>query len=127
MAQIVDEYLRRAEMMFERSFSSGWNEVACCIEPLYNVFVGGSEIILTIDLPYVEPNSVKIRVAADDTIDVSANTIKPISLKDFGMHHRTGEFSRYQTRIHIPVPVDEAGITTKLKRGILEVRMPRIF
>ena len=126
LAHVVDEYFRRAEVTFERSFSSGWNEAASSIEPLYNVFVGANEVILTIDLPYVEPNTVKVRVATDDTLDVAANTSKRISFKDLGMRHRTGEFTCYQARIHIPVPVDEAGIKTKLKRGFLEIRMPRI-
>jgi HSP20 family molecular chaperone IbpA len=127
LAEIVDEYLRRVEFAFERPFTSSWNEMASCMEPLYNVFVGGDEVLVTIDLPYVDHDSVKIRVVAEDTIDVSANTTRPISFKDLGVHHRGGEFNCYHARIHVPVPVDEPGIITKLKRGILEVRMPRVF
>lgn len=127
MAEIVDEYLRRVEFAFERPFTSSWNEIGSCMEPLYSVFVGGDEVVLTIDLPYVDHDSVKIRVVAEDTIDVSADTTKPISFKDLGMRHRGGEFKCYHARIHVPVPVNEPGITTKLKRGILEVRMPRVF
>jgi HSP20 family molecular chaperone IbpA len=109
----------------ERALNTGWNEFASSIEPLYNVFVGPNEVIITIDLPYLDDASVRVRVAADDTIDVSAGTSKVITMKELGMSHRSAEFTRYHARIRLPVPVDEAGIRTKVKHGVLEVRIPR--
>lgn len=126
LAEMIEDYLRRAESAVERALNTGWNEFASSIEPLHNVFVAPNEVIVTIDLPYLEDASVKVRIATDDTIDVSASTSKVITMKDLGMSHRSAEFSRYHTRIRLPVPVDEAGITTKIKRGVLEVRIPRL-
>jgi len=122
---VVDEYLRRAETMAERMFASGWNEVASSIEPLSNIFVGATEVVVTIDLPYCDSESVKLKIIDEDTLEVYAKTRQMIKLDDFGIKHRRGEFSCFHTVIHVPVPVNEEGISSKLKRGVLEVRLPR--
>lgn len=124
--ELVDEYVRRAEFYAERAFASGWNEVAACIEPLYNIFVGANEVILTVDLPYVDAEDVALKVVSEDTIEVLANTNRKITFDDLGVKHREGEFTRYHTRIHIPVAVNESGMAYKFKRGVLEVHLPRI-
>ena len=123
--EAMDEYFRRAEYMFERVFTSSWNEAAQCIEPLYNIAVGSSDVILTVDLPYVNRDEVTLKVPADDTVEILANTKHRITFADMGVKHRGGQFKCYHARIHLPVPVLESGMTSKFKRGILEIRLPR--
>ncbi|TSA43519.1 Hsp20/alpha crystallin family protein, partial [archaeon] len=36
------------------------------------------------------------------------------------------QFKSYHTRIHMPVPVVESGMISKFKRGVLEIRLPRL-
>jgi len=105
---------------------SGWNVAAACIEPLYNVLVAATEVLLTIDLPYVTEKSVKLRCPANDVVEIYAETSRKITFKDLGVKHRHGEFTCYHARIRIPVPVDEARINSKFKRGVLEVHIPRL-
>jgi HSP20 family molecular chaperone IbpA len=105
---------------------SGWNAAAACIQPLYNMFVAATEIVLTVDLPYVDLKQVKLHCPTDDSVEIYAETTRKITFKDLGAKHRHGEFTCYRARIRIPVPVDEKRITTKLKRGVLEVRIPRL-
>ena len=124
--EAMDEYFRRAEYMFERVFTSSWNEAAQCIEPLYNIAVGSSDVILTVDLPYVNRDEVTLKVPADDTVEILANTKHRITFADMGVKHRGGQFKCYHARIHMPVPVLESGMTSKFKRGVLEIRLPRI-
>jgi len=123
--QVVDEYFKRAETMAERMFASGWNEVACSIEPLSNIFVGATEVVVTIDLPYCDSESVKLKIIDEDTLEVYAKTRQMIRLDDFGIKHRKGEFSCFHTVIHVPLPVNEEGMSSKLKRGVLEIHLPR--
>lgn len=123
----MDEYFKRAEYMFERVFTSSWNEAAQSIEPLYNISVGSADVILTVDLPYVNPEEVTLKVPADDTVEVYANTKRRITFADMGVRHRGGQFKCYHARIHMPVPVLESGMTSKFKRGVLEIRLPRQF
>lgn len=105
---------------------SGWNVAAACIEPLYNVFVAATEIVLTVDLPYVDEKQVKLRCPANDVIEIYAETTRKITFRDLGVKHRHGEFTCYHARIRIPVPVDENRVNTKFKRGVLEVHIPRL-
>jgi len=105
---------------------SGWNVTAACIQPLYNVLIAPAEVILTVDLPYVNENGVKLTCPTNDCVEIYAEASKKITFQDLGVRHRHGEFSCYHARIQIPVQVDEGKIRTTFKRGILEVRIPRI-
>ncbi len=105
---------------------SGWNVAAACIEPLYNLFVGATEVVLTIDLPYVNQSRIKLACPANDIVELYAETTRKITFEDLGVKHRHGEFTCYHTRIRIPVPVDENRINTKFKRGVLEIHIPRL-
>jgi len=105
---------------------SGWNVAAACIQPLYNLFVTAEEVVLTVDLPYVEQKSVKLKRSTEDSIEVYAETNRKITFKDLGIKHRRGEFTCYHAIIRMPVPVDERKITKKFKLGLLEVHIPRV-
>lgn len=123
----MDECFKRAEYMFERVFVSSWNEAAQSIEPLYNIAVASSEVIVTVDLPYVNPEEVTLKVPADNTVEIHANTKRQITFADMGVRHRGGQFKGYHARIHMPVPVLESGMTSKFKRGVLEIHLPRLL
>ena len=122
----VDEYFKRAEFMVERVFISTWNEAAECIEPLYNISVSASEVVVTVDLPYVNPEEINLKLPADDTVEIDANTKRRITFADMGVKHRGGQFKSYHAVVHMPVPVVESGMTSRFKRGILEIRLPRL-
>ena len=106
--------------------SSGWNVAAACIEPLHNIMVAATEVVLTIDLPYVDQKQVKLRCPANDILEVYADTTRKITFRELGAKHRHGEFTCYHARIRIPVPVDESRINKHFKRGVLEVHLPRL-
>lgn len=105
---------------------SGWNVAAACIEPLYNLTVGATEIVLTIDLPYLNQKQVELGCPEDDIVELLAQTSRKITFKDLGIKHRHGEFTCYHARIRMPVPVDERSIKTNFKRGVLEVHLARL-
>jgi HSP20 family molecular chaperone IbpA len=106
--------------------SSGWNASAACIQPLHNLFVTAKEVVLTVDLPYVNQNQVRLTCPTDDCVEVYAETTRRITFKDLGVKHRHGEFTCYHARIQMPVPVDETKMQTKFKRGVLEIHLPRL-
>lgn len=119
-----EETLAMSEM--SSSHESGWNVAGACIEPLYNLMVGATEVILTIDLPYVNQKQVKLSCPADDVLEIHAETNRKITFKDLGIKHRHGEFTCYHARVRTPVPIDETKIKTRFKRGVLEVHLPRL-
>jgi len=105
---------------------SGWNVAAACIEPLYNLFVAANEVVLTIDLPYVNSKQIKLHCPSIDIIEILAETSRKITFRELGIKHRHGEFTCYHARIRVPVQVDEKKIASKFKRGVLEVRVLRV-
>jgi len=111
---------------FSPVHGSGWNVSAACIQPLYNLFVSVSEVVLTVDLPYVNEKSLKLLRRSQDSLELYAETVKKITFKDLGAKHRHGEFTCYRAMIRMPVPVDRKGVSKKFKRGLLEVHIPRI-
>jgi HSP20 family molecular chaperone IbpA len=111
---------------FFPTHGSGWNVAASCIQPLYNLFVAAKEVVLTVDLPYVNQKQVKLSCPTDDWVEIYAETSRKITFRELGAKHRHGQFTCYHARIRIPVPVDEKKVTTEFKRGILEVHLPRL-
>jgi len=105
--------------------ASGWNVAAACIVPLYNTFMTANEVVLTIDLPFVTAKRIKLRYLSADAIEIYAETSKKISFKDLGVKHMHGEFTCYHAMIRVPAPIKRK-MTSKLKRGVLEVHIERL-
>jgi HSP20 family molecular chaperone IbpA len=90
------------------------------------MFVTAGEVVLTVDLPYVNEKQVKLTCPTNDCIEIYADTNRKITFKDLGVKHRHGEFTCYHARIQIPVLVDEKKMSMKFKRGVLEIHVPRL-
>lgn len=116
----ADELLQSARM--ERP---SWDIESCCLEPLCNVFVSAGEVVVTADLPNINPKTIKVEVANANMIEIKASMKRKIRFHDFGITHREGEFTSFRCNVHIPVPVNTKKMKTQFKHGILEVRLPR--
>ena len=110
---------------FSPMHGSGWNVSSACIQPLYNLFVALTEVVLTVDLPYVNEKTVKLQMPSEDSLEVYAETTRKITFKELGAKHRHGEFTCYRAMIRMPVQVDHRRVKKKFKRGLLEVHIPR--
>lgn len=102
-----------------------WDVESHCLEPLCNIYVATEEVVVTADLPYAVPDSIKVEVVSEDLIEIMAKMEKKLCFDDFGVTHRKGEFSIFRGQVRIPVPVDTKRTKIRYKRGILEVRLPR--
>ena len=128
---IIREYMEDFETMVEEWMGyaaaerPSWDVRSGCLEPLRNVFVTADEVVITVDLPYTEPESVEVEAISDDLIEVKAKIKRRLRFDDFGMAHREGEFSSFRCRTRIPVPVETERMKILFKRGILEVHLPR--
>ena len=102
-----------------------WDPRACSLEPLCNIFVAVKEVIVTADLPYAQPSSIKVEPIDDDRLEITAEMKRKVKFEELGITHYKGEFSTFSCQTHIPVPVDMKNIKTSFKRGVLEIRLPR--
>jgi HSP20 family molecular chaperone IbpA len=128
--EIVDEYFENLEEWAEKIRESlierpSWNCRACTMEPLRDMMITHDKVIVTVDLPYSEENTVQVKPVSKDTIEISAKMKRKVSFDDFGITHYKGEFQKLQCQTRIPVPVHMDKMEVRFKKGILEIHLPR--
>ncbi len=128
--EIFEEYFENLEKWTERFREAliekpSWDHRACTMEPLSNIMVTPTEVIVTSDLPYAEENTIHVKPVSEDTIEILAKMKRKIRLDDFGITHYKGGFQTLRCQIRIPVSVDIDKMEVRFKRGIFEIRLPR--
>lgn len=127
---VIDEYFEDLEEWTERFRETlverpSWNQKTCTMEPLRDIIVTPTEVIVTVDLPCTEENMIQVKPLGKNVIQISANMKRKIRLDDFGITHHRGEFQRLHCQIRIPVPVNMGKMEIRFKKGILEIHLPR--
>ena len=127
---IIDEYFQGLEEWTEELRETlierpSWNQKTCTIEPLRNIMITPTEVIVTVDLPYAEEKMIQIKPLDKNTIQISAKMKRKISFDDFGITHHRGEFQTFNCQTRIPVAVYMDKMEIRFKKGILEIRLPR--
>jgi HSP20 family molecular chaperone IbpA len=126
MREYMEQLERAAEDMFETAFERpSWDVDSSSLEPLFNVFVTSDEVVVTADLPYAKPETVRIDAVSENKIEIVAKMRVKVAFEDFGVAHRKGEFSSFRCQVPIPVPVEVRQAKASFNRGILEIRLPR--
>ena len=113
------------EMMDQLIERPSWDVRTHSLEPLCDVSVAPDRVIVTADLPKVDPRSIRVSGVADDLIEITAKMRVKINFEDFGVTHRRGEFSCFSCRVPLPVPVDTSRAKARFRKGILEIILPR--
>jgi HSP20 family molecular chaperone IbpA len=128
---VINEYMEEFETLADELMASAfpegpsWNTETCCLQALSNVFMTPQEVIVTADLPSIEPETVKVEAIDENTIEITAKMKKKVRFADLGIYHRQGEFSSLSCQDHIHVAFDAEKMKISWKGGILEVRFPR--
>ena len=125
---LIGEYLEEMESWTEELMflkQPSWNINTSTIEPLCNVDITHDEVVVTADLPFSDPRSVKVELVDKGTLEIKASIKRRICCNDLGIIHQSGEFSTFSCEVRIPVPVDMDKKKETVKKGILEVRLPR--
>ncbi len=127
MGEYMEEFENLADELMESAFPEGpsWNCDTCCLHALCNVFITGREVIITADLPNIDPETVKVAVLDGNVIEITAEMKKKVRFSDLGIYHRQGEFSSLRCQVRIPTTVDTTQMKLSFQGGILEARFPR--
>jgi len=126
MREHIEEFEEIADEMFERFMERpSWDVSTHSLEPLCNVSVSSDRVIVTADLPKVDPKSIRVNGISDDLIEITAKMRVKVNFEDLGITHRKGEFSCFSCRVPLPVPVDTSKARARFRRGILEIMLPR--
>jgi HSP20 family molecular chaperone IbpA len=126
---IVDEYFGEIEEWAEQidetlAQKPSWNLKNCTMEPLREINMMTTEVIVTVDLPLTEKSAVQVR-PTDNSLEISAKMRRKVHLHELGISYHRGEIQKFHCYIRIPVPVNMNKMSIKYKKGILEVHMPR--
>lgn len=127
---LIDEYFEDLEEWAERVRETlierpSWNQKTCTMEPLRDIIVTPTEVIVTVDLPYTEQDTIQVKPISRDSIEITAKMKRKIRFDEFGIVHQRGEFQTFHCQTHIPVPVHMDKMEVRFKKGILEIRLPR--
>lgn len=127
---LFEEYLDRIERAVEEEFEAlmeemSWSSSTSTISPLTEVTVTPSEVVITADVPCVEPDSIRVYFPDDYTVEINAKLTRVISFRELRITHRRGEFDCFHTRVRIPVAVERRVKNISCRRGVLELRIPR--
>jgi len=127
MREYMEDLEAAAEEMAELAVAErpSWDVRSSCLEPLCNVFVTTDDVVVTADLPYTEPETVKVEAISEDRLEIGAKMRQKMRFDDFGITHRKGEFSSFRCQVRVPVPVNMKRMKVYFKRGILEIHLPR--
>jgi HSP20 family molecular chaperone IbpA len=102
-----------------------WNLKECTMEPLRDMKITSKEVIVTVDLPYTKEETLQVKPADKNSLDISVKMKRIVHFEDFGITHQKGEFHTFHCRARIPVAVDLDKMQMRFKKGILEVHLPR--
>jgi HSP20 family molecular chaperone IbpA len=127
---VFDEYLEGLEQEFEGRRGRmverpSWNQRASTMEPLRDVVVTPTEVVVTVDLPFTKEDTLRVRTLDENTVEVSAEMKRKITFREMGITHHKGEFQRFHCRSRLPVPVQMRGMRIRFKKGMLEVHLSR--
>lgn len=128
--EIFDDYFEDLEESVQRLRETimqkpSWNLRECTIEPLREIIVTPTEVMVTVDLPYAEEPAVRVKAVDDKSIEVSATMKQKVQLEDLGITHCKGEIKKLHCLMRLPVPVNMDKMNVHLKKGILEIHFPR--
>ncbi|MGW8289377.1 MAG: Hsp20/alpha crystallin family protein [Candidatus Bathyarchaeia archaeon] len=127
MGEYVEAFDALADELLEATFPEGpsWNTETCCLQALSNVFVTSREVVVTADMPNIEPETVKVEALDETLIQITAKMKKKVRFADLGICHRQGEFSTLRCQDRIQVAFDSEKMKIAFTGGIIEVRFPR--
>lgn len=126
---LIDEAFRRFEkLMSELSTfeyeKPMWDSNRSCLEPLAEVEETDEEIIVRVDMPYVDKENVKVQVV-ENVLIIEASIKHVIKFDRWGTFQREAAFYKYYKEIPLPAKVKAEEAKASLRRGILEIRLPK--
>jgi HSP20 family molecular chaperone IbpA len=130
ISDMIDEYFEDMEKWADQvretlSERPCWDLKTCAIEPLREITVTPTEVIVTVDLPYANEETVQVKAVDGSSLEILAEMKKKIRLTELGVTHRKGVIQRFHAWIRIPVTVNMDKMKIQHKKGILEIKLPR--
>lgn len=92
--------------------------------PAVNVWLGKDDVIVTAELPGIDPGNIDISVAAD-TLTLSGTREKDVLKEDETYHRQERNYSNFTRTLQLPYQVYAGKVSAKYEKGILRITLPR--
>ncbi|MEN6317390.1 MAG: Hsp20/alpha crystallin family protein [Syntrophaceae bacterium] len=92
--------------------------------PAVNVWLGKDDVIVTAELPGMDPGSIDISVAAD-TLTLSGAREKEVLKEGENYHRQERNYSNFTRTLQLPYQVNAGKVSAKYEKGILHIKLPR--
>ena len=109
--------LDEVEEMARSAFETG-------LVPKLDMYEEDKELVIKAELPGIRKKDLDIRLDGD-VLTIKAEKKEEKETKDTTHYARERSFGRYVRYMTLPARVDSEKITATLKKGLLEVRLPK--
>ncbi|MCK4491573.1 MAG: Hsp20/alpha crystallin family protein [Candidatus Altiarchaeales archaeon] len=117
--------VKRLPNIFDEMGNFGW-DMDGYLEPLIHVREEGDKVIVTVDLPGVKKEDVKV-FAIEKSMEVEAKMKEECRFERWGAVQRSISFKSFRRIISLPTVVDPKKAKTRFDKGVLEVTLPRKY
>ncbi|AEH23788.1 Hsp20/alpha crystallin family protein [Pyrococcus yayanosii] len=93
-------------------------------EPFVDIFDNGNEFVITVELPGVRKEDIKVRVT-ENTVYIEAQVRREKELEREGAIRVERYYSGYRRVIRLPEEVIPEKARAKYNNGVLEIRIPK--
>jgi HSP20 family protein len=115
--------VQRLQQEMNRVFS-GLDQAGSRENPPINAWVGESDVIVTSEIPGIDPAGVELSVVGD-TLTISGAR-EPEGVKEGENYHRQERsFGRFTRSLQLPFHVEAGKVEAKYDKGILKITLPR--
>lgn len=92
--------------------------------PPVNVWTGEHDVIVTIEIPGVDPDALDLAVQQRHLV-VKGSKAPPSEARDTAYHRRERTYGAFARTVELPFEVDPAKIQADYQNGILRIYCPR--
>ncbi len=113
--QLIDEFFQGRPM---------WDQQLQCLEPLAFIRDYEDKITVTLDLPYVRKEDIKLDATSDE-LKIAAKMQRHVIYDRWGTVQRECKFKTFHKFIRLPAEVVPELVKAKFKDGYLTVDLPK--
>ncbi|HID17909.1 TPA: Hsp20/alpha crystallin family protein [Candidatus Bathyarchaeota archaeon] len=128
--EIFEDLIGHVDKVFEELVGVTPFEAPLCdiskreLKPLVHVYETEDEVVVTIDLPYVKKEDIRLS-ASENMLKIEAPARERIKLSRWGPYQREVEFEYFRRTITLPAVIDPEKARARFKDGILQVTLPK--
>lgn len=112
----VERLFDRSRVRLNDSYAPGF--------PAVNLWTAEDEVVLSAELPGVDPSKIDIAVL-DDTVTLSGTRVAEDLPEGAVIHHRERGFGEFARTFRLPYRIDAEGVDARYVNGVLEVKLPK--